>query len=370
MLRLAEGLKKRGYRPVTVLPREGPLSQHLIALDIPVIVVPSIKPWLTKAQGIKRVLFNLYQAYYIIQSVRRMKDIIRQFDIKLVHTMSAAVIDSALAARLTGVPHIWYIQEKIGQGVVGDFFLGVKVTWRIIDYLSDRVIALSKATAAPYPGDQNKLSVVYPGVDLKRYRPVYGAQDVRQSLGLPPQDSLVGLVAQIVPGKKHEDFIQAAALVHPLFPSAKFLIIGGDITCDYGQFLQALSRQLDATDYIVWTGFLEDPLPLLQQLDIMVLPSKEEGFGVVVIEAMAAGKPVIGARSGAIPEIIVDGETGLLVPFGAPAELAKAISALLQDPALARAMGEAGRRRVEKYFSLDQYVEGVERIYREVLNHG
>jgi glycosyltransferase involved in cell wall biosynthesis len=133
--------------------------------------------------------------------------------------------------------------------------------------------------------------------------------------------------------------------------------------------LQALSHSLGATDYIVWTGFLQNPIPVLQQLDIVVLPSKEEGFGLVLIEAMAAGKPVIGTLCGGIPEIIVDGETGLLVPPESPHELAKAISTLLKNPDLARRMGQAGRRRVEKHFSVDPYVENVEKVYLELLEY-
>jgi glycosyltransferase involved in cell wall biosynthesis len=177
-------------------------------------------------------------------------------------------------------------------------------------------------------------------------------------------------LAQIVPGKRQEDFIVAATLVHPLFPKAHFLMVGGEITSSYGQFLQALSRRLGATDYIVWTGFLENPIPLLQQLDIVVLSSRDEPFGLVVIEAMAAAKPVVGTLSGGIPEIIVDGETGLLVPPESPRELAEAISTLLQNPDMARTMGQAGRQRVERYFLLDQYVDNIEKIYLELLGSG
>ena len=367
LLRLVEGLKKRGYKSVVVMPRAGPLSQRFQELGVPVVFIPSIKPWLTNAQGIKRVLYNLYQIYYIILSVRQIRNTIRQHNIDLVHTITAVVIDGAIAARLTGIPHVWHIQEVIRPGIRRNFFLGAGVAWRIIDYLSAKVIAISKAVAAPYIGDQSKLTIVYHGVDFGTFKPLSGMETVRQTFGLLPEWPLVGLLAQIHPGKRQEDFVKAAAFVHPLFPDARFLVIGGDLSSAYGQYVQTLSRQLDTADHMVWTGFLENPLPLLQQLDIAVLPSKEEPFGIVVIEAMATGKPVIGTLSGGIPEIILDGETGLLVPLESPADLAQAIVLLLQDPDKACAMGQAGRRRVEKYFSLDQYVENVEKVYQEVL---
>jgi glycosyltransferase involved in cell wall biosynthesis len=370
LLRLVEGLKKRGYKSVVVVPRAGPLSQRLHDLGVLVVFVPYIKPWLTRAQGIKRVLYNLYQIYYAIQSVRRIRNTIQQYNVDLVHTTTAVIMDGAIAARLAGVPHIWHIREIIRPDSGRNFFLGVRAVWRIIDYLSAKIIAISKAVAAPFPGDPSKIAIVYNGVDVGKFRPpsrTEGMGMLRQSFGLPAEGPLVGLLAQFDPRKRLEDFIQAAALVHPLFPDARFLILGGDIASPYGQYLQALSRQLNATDYTVWAGFLEDPLPLLQQLDIVVLPSKEEPFGLVVIEAMAVGKPVIGTLSGGIPEIIVDGETGLLVPLESPADLAQAIATLLQNPDKACAMGRAGRQRVEEHFSLDKYVENVENVYREVL---
>jgi glycosyltransferase involved in cell wall biosynthesis len=369
LVRLVEGLKKRGYKSVVALPRKGPLSHRLTTLGIPLVFVPSLKPWLTKAQGVKRVLYNLYQIYYIIHSVRQIKNAIERFNIDLVHTTTAVVVDGALAARLAGVPHVWHIQEIVGAGIIGNFFLGTQVAWSIIDYLSDKIISISKAVASPYPGNRNKISIIYNGVDLDKFSFPPDAGDLRQTFALAPDAPLVGLLAQILPGKRQEDFIVAATLVHPLFPKAQFLIIGGEITSSYGRFLQALSHRLGATDYIVWTGFLQNPIPVLQQLDIVVLPSKEEGFGLVLIEAMAAGKPVIGTLCGGIPEIVVDGETGLLVPPESPHELAKAISTLLKNPDLARRMGQAGRRRVEKHFSVDPYVENVEKVYLELLEY-
>lgn len=370
LVRLVEGLKKRGYKSVVALPGEGLLSQRLTALDIPLVFVPSLKPWLTQVRGIKRALYNLYQIYYIVQSVRQIKDAIEQFNIDLVHTTTAIVIDGALAARLARVPHVWHIREIIKPGVFRNFFLGAKVAWNIIDHLSAKIIAISRAVAAPYSGSRNKISIIYDGVDIRKFDISYSKEEMRRAFGLLSEGSLVGLLAQIHPVKRQEDFIVAATLVHPSFPKAKFLIIGGEITSSYGQFLQAFSHRLGATDYIVWTGFLENPIPLLQQLDIVVLPSNYEPFGLVVIEAMAARKPVIGTLSGGIPEMIVDGETGLLVPPESPYELAEAISALLQNPDLARAMGQAGRRRVEKYFLVDQYVENVEKVYLELLKDG
>ena len=105
----------------------------------------------------------------------------------------------------------------------------------------------------------------------------------------------------------------------------------------------------------------------MADLDVFVLPSLWEGFGLVLVEAMAAGRPVVASAVGPIPEIVVDGVTGLLVPPGDPAALAEAIIRVLQDPELASAMGRAGRARVERELRVDTMVARTEALYDELL---
>jgi glycosyltransferase involved in cell wall biosynthesis len=118
----------------------------------------------------------------------------------------------------------------------------------------------------------------------------------------------------------------------------------------------------------MFTGFRGEIPALLAELDVLVLPSLWEGFGLVLLEAMAAGRPVVASRVGPIPEVVLHGETGLLVEPGEPEPLAAALIELLEHPTLAARLGAAGRRRVREHFTLDRMVAETEALYEEVLH--
>jgi glycosyltransferase involved in cell wall biosynthesis len=119
---------------------------------------------------------------------------------------------------------------------------------------------------------------------------------------------------------------------------------------------------------VVFAGHRTDVPEILQALDIFVLPSNWEGLPNAVLEAMAAGLPVVATRVGGVPEVVVEGQTGILVPPRDPNALADALLTLLRDPNLRRRMGQAGRQRVQEYFSVDQMVSKTETLYEQLLS--
>jgi glycosyltransferase involved in cell wall biosynthesis len=129
----------------------------------------------------------------------------------------------------------------------------------------------------------------------------------------------------------------------------------------------AYALQTGVANLVEFEGFRSDIPQVMADLDVFVLPSLWEGFGLVLLEAMAAGRPVVASSVGPIPEIVVDGVTGLLVPPGDPAALAAAIVRLLRDPDLAAAYGQAGRARVERDLRIDTMVSRTEALYDELL---
>jgi len=148
------------------------------------------------------------------------------------------------------------------------------------------------------------------------------------------------------------------------FPSTRLLLVGeGPLRGD----LQRLTKALDLERHVIFTGLRTDVPRLLQAVDVFVLPSLWEGFGLVLLEAMVAGRPIVASSVGAIPEIVLDAETGLLVPPRQPDSLAGAILALLENPAWAARMGAAGRKRVEAKFSLDTIVAQWDALYEDLL---
>ena len=179
----------------------------------------------------------------------------------------------------------------------------------------------------------------------------------------PPSASarpIVLTVARLDPQKNLSDLIRAAAQV----PEARFLVAGE------GPMRSALESEIRAhalDGRVELLGFRSDVAELLRACDLFVLPSLFEGLPLSVLEAMAAGKPVIASRVGGTDEAVVHGETGILVPPSDPAALARAIRELLADPATAQAYGARGRARVAREFSVDAMVERVSALYDELL---
>jgi glycosyltransferase involved in cell wall biosynthesis len=283
------------------------------------------------------------------------------------------VLDGALAAALAHVPHVWHVHEFIESGKFWRFLLGGKIARSLINHFSDRMIACSETVGKPFLNetrDTAKIIVVHNAVDLDLYDyKDFDVSALRQKLGIPTAARVVGMVSSATPLKRHEDFLEAAVIVRQSVHDSFFLVVGGnwDIS-KYGQSIKKLSQELGLAERIVWLGFYERIHEIFKAIDLLVLPSDEESFGRVLIEAMAARKPVVATAVGGVPETAVDGVTGFLVPPRSPGDLAQSIIRILNDPPLAEAMGQAGRRRVEQHFSASRYVDSIEAVYKELLN--
>jgi glycosyltransferase involved in cell wall biosynthesis len=205
-----------------------------------------------------------------------------------------------------------------------------------------------------------------------RSRVIHDGCEVPVSLSWPePNQPLkIGLIGRISPWKGQHVFIQAAAMLRNEFPDVRFQIIGAPLFSEfeYESELHCLTRELQLERQVEFTGFLRDVQSAIQQLQIVVHASTVgEPFGQVVIEGMAAGRPVIATNGGGIPEIVVDQVTGLLVPMNDARALAEAMASLLRNPKKARAMGARGRRRVNDLFTIERSAKAVEQVYLELL---
>jgi glycosyltransferase involved in cell wall biosynthesis len=190
---------------------------------------------------------------------------------------------------------------------------------------------------------------------------------LRERLGISPHDPVLGIVAHILPHKGYDDLVQALALLLEKLPTVKCLIVGRAPRKRYLQRLLQRAERLSVRDRLIMAGFQEDVVPFLHTMDVFVLPSRTEGFPMTILEAMAAGRPVVATAVGGIPEIVRDGETGFLTPPGDPGRLAEAFLQLLEAPTLATAMGEAGRKRVESHFTLESEARQITTVYHQLL---
>jgi glycosyltransferase involved in cell wall biosynthesis len=209
------------------------------------------------------------------------------------------------------------------------------------------------------------ITVIPGAVDGQRFHPAVSGASIREELQIDPGVPLVGIVARIAPSRGHLTLLEAFAQVHGAIPEARLLIVGK------GEFRPEVERrvsELSLTNTVLFAGYREADLPeVLAALDLFVLLAPgSEGSCRAALEAMAVGKPVVAARLGALEDIVLDGETGLLIEPHAPRPLAHAINRLLRAPDSARHMGLRGRQRIERTFSRQRQLDEVLSVYDQL----
>jgi glycosyltransferase involved in cell wall biosynthesis len=224
---------------------------------------------------------------------------------------------------------------------------------------------LQRDLAARLRISATRISVIAGTVDNQRFHPGQSGAHSRRELGISPAAPVVGIVARLAPARGHLALVEAFAQVHTAIPAARLLIVGK------GEFRPNIERRIRAfglADAVVFGGCREDDLPeILAAMDVVVLLAPgSEGSCRAALEAMAAGKAVIAARVGALQDIVLDGETGLLIAPQDHVALAYAISRLLRAPEQARQMGLRGRQRSEEVFSRQRQVDAILQLYHQL----
>jgi glycosyltransferase involved in cell wall biosynthesis len=229
------------------------------------------------------------------------------------------------------------------------------------------VVAVSEATAQPLASlgyNQRRITIAYNGIDVLAVQQEAHrhAANARAVAGAAPHETVIAYAGRLDRHKGILDFIEAARRYCERRQDARFLLIGGPVGSanpDWTAIAAAIEDASAVRNRIVVTGFRHDVLALLDTCDVVTLPSHAEGFPRAVLEAMALGKPVVATSVGGIPEALVDGQHGLLVPPKDPAELARAWERLADDAALRGRLGEAGLERVRTRFTIDATTKAV-----------
>lgn len=250
---------------------------------------------------------------------------------------------------------------------------------KMVCRLADRVIVNAEAirnwlVEQGFP--EHKINVIRNGVDVARFAAGDGAA-VRREFGVPGEAPLVVMVARLNAKKGEDYFLEGAARVLDRCPGTHFLIVGesytrgqdGRIVADlaYIERLAQRARGLGIGANVHFTGMREDIPDILAASSVSVLPSFSEGISNTVLESMAAGVPVVATRVGGTPEIIHDGEDGIMIPPGNAEAIAEAVSRIIEDPSLAARLSAKGRGRAEEAFSLDAMVRHTQDLYLELL---
>lgn len=273
-----------------------------------------------------------------------------------------------VAARLAGVPIV--VSSVRGIEYTTSSWKG-RLRWaadRLLARTTGAIVVNSKAMRhylMENGFDAAKIRVIYNGVDNDGLDEGIDVGQAKESLALNPMDPAVGICARLEPVKDHRTFLLAAKSVLEAFPKTNFVLLGD------GPLRGALERfadELNIRSSVIFTGMVSNGISkALAALDVSVLCSKHESFPNVVLESMALGKPVVATAVGGCSELVVNGETGILVSSQDAAQLAEAIVHLLRDRALAKRIGEQGQQRAKQHFGIEKMVDNYEKLYAELL---
>lgn len=281
-------------------------------------------------------------------------------DLLQTHLIDADLV-GCLASRMAGIPHYITIHSY-------PFPDSKKhcIRYKMMSLFNTRFICvsdtvkrylISNARIAP-----EKISVVYNGIDLGRFSCAGNEEKrslLRKSLGIKPEAKVVGNVSRLIADKGHKDLLLAVPDILKAHPGTQFLIVGdGELRAS----LEELAGELGVAGHVIFAGTRTDIPDLLGMMDVFVFPTFTEAFGICVLEAMAMGRPIIATDDAAIPELIRDGEEGILIPPGDPARIAQSVISLMGDPARAGRMGHAARQKV-RLFSVEKMLARMEDLY-------
>ena len=301
--------------------------------------------------------------------VKKLAEKIREGGFGLIHTHGVrANLLGRLAARQVGQKKVITTVHSLLERDYPGFFssLANGLVERSTRSLTDHFITVSqglkdKLVAGDVPAD--KITVIYNGIVPEEFSPPVEPGAALQEMGFAPHTPVVGIVARLHEVKGHRYFLEAAREVLTARPDTRFVVVG-DGPCRSA--LQEMACRLEIAGQVTFTGFVKDVRPLMSGLTLLVVSSLWEGFGLTAVEAMALGVPVVATEVGGLPEVVLHGETGMLVPPANTPALAKGILWMLDHPEATMEMAEKGRKSVLERFSAPVMARRTEELYRRV----
>jgi len=344
LLTLWDGVRPLGVEPVAVCPEDGPMVRETRKAGVACHLIPTYQPSLREPFATKR-------------SNRRWLDLIREVDPVLIKANDPSTARTiGTAARRSSVPLICHIHFTLNKKFI-DW------AWRYVakpDLFIFNSIALRDETLPDLQRvcPTTPVEVVYNAVDVDKFtpRPTHANHDDRPHR--------IGIIANLIPVKGHKDFLRMGEVLRNRGINAEYIIVGEDIhQTGYGSELKRFAEELGINQSTKFIGFIDDVREVLHQLDILVVASHVEPFGICAIEAMASHVPVVATRVGGLTEVVEHEKTGILVDPASPEQMAKSVEQLLLDTARRQQMGEAGRTRVLKLFTQQAYASRMLEIY-------
>ncbi|MGA1875732.1 MAG: glycosyltransferase family 4 protein [bacterium] len=329
-----------------------PLESEIQAMDVPFLNLQSV---------------NLRDYRAFLRLIRFIKD--RKIDVIHAH-LTYAGIWGTLAGRLTNTPCLTTLHVVPPEGkpwrrqVIRN-----RLLCKLLNRWGDGIITVSGALRHLYINscdlDPGKIFIVPNGIDGTAFSQKTGNErlSLRREFGFPPEARIIVTVCVLRKAKGLDHLLSAAPAIIEADPGIRFLIVGDG---PYREEMVQRSIREGLDSHIFWAGFRRDVPQILGASDLFVLPSLEDAFPTVLLEAMASGLPVVATNVGGIPEIVEHGRTGLLVPAGQPLLLAREILALLGEPDRLMTFGLQARKRVLTHFSEALWTERLIRLYKQI----
>ncbi len=328
-----------------------------------------------KRNGVKIVkipeLVRKINLFYDFKAFVTLVKIFREERPHIVHThTSKAGVLGRWAACLAKIPVIIHTPH-------GHVFWGYFNKWktsfyifleRLTAHITDKIITLTEQEKKDHLrfkiASEDKFLPVHSGVDLDKFFNVsIDSAEMKRNLGIPGNAFVVGTAGRLISIKGHRYLIEAAKEIVATKPDINFLFLGDG---ELQEELEKMASELSIRKNVRFLGWRPDVAEVISIFDIFVLPSLNEGMGKVLVEAMALGKPIVASNVGGIPDLIIQGENGLLVPVADPKALASGIEFLLKNPKKRKEMGEKGKKIAINY-GLDSMVQKIDQLYLELL---
>ena len=333
------------WKPYAAVPMKGKLQTMLDQKEILSSIVPlvPIRPW------------RIPQMLFTIRKYIRLASFLRP---SLIYANgSRAAFYAAIAGRILGTPVVWHCRITEPDPYLDPLLLR----------LCTVIVANSHATSRRFmPRFQTKVRVVYNGINIRHLRD----PSVESAHPFPAHDKVILVVAGMHRSKRHDTILKAFQEVASLYPTLHLVFIGARNQSDsnWWAFLDEITRRSIWSDRIHWLGTVDDPRPWYRAAWVLVLASESESFGRVLVEAMASGTPVIATTVGGIPEIVRNGQEGLLFSPGSSEQLAIAIKKLLEEESLRMRLAQAAFRRADS-FGLELHIQNMLKIFDEVCGY-
>ncbi|NOX60491.1 MAG: glycosyltransferase family 4 protein [Chloroflexi bacterium] len=356
LLRYLETCDRSLVQPHVIAPAAGPFVERASELDVPVTVLPL--PALLAQTGGALLhggpLARMHQLALLLPWSLRLARLLRALRADVLYANNRrAVLTTGLAAKWARVPLFWHIKQDRDRGRMD------ALAFRLTTYAAACSRDVQRAFQLRHPDRASRIGYAPYGIPLASF----SAQgpDLRGRLGLSEAASVVGLAGSIHPRKGADLFVQAALRLAPRHPLVHFVLAGDapEAFLDFKREVLAAAEPLMGSGRFHVLGWLSDMAAFYRTLDVLCLPSRVEGFGLVVAEAAAAGVPVVRTATAGHSETTIDGETGFVVPIDDVDALTERLDLLLGDPALRERMGRCARLYAQAHFSLERFVSAL-----------